>query len=273
MTESTSQQTPAIPIESIGLKVYDIAGNPTREISLPDVFRTKVRPDVIKRAVLSLQSSRLQPKGRDPLAGRRGTAVSRGVGLGIARVPRVKGGGPKAGQAAFAPGTVGGRLAHPPKSQKIILKRINRKERRLAIRSALAAIASADLVTKRGHIIPESKTVPLVVEDGLEELKDTRSVLGILKSLGLQNELYRTKLGLHIRAGKGKRRGRQYKQAKGPLIVVNSDKGIIKAASNIPGVDAVAVQNLNVELLAPGTHVGRLSVWTESAIKKLGDMN
>ena len=269
MSESSSELTQPEVTETTNLTVYDIAGNPTHEVRMPRVFRTAVRPDVIKRAVLSVQSFRFQPQGRDPLAGKRGTAVSRGVGLGIARVPRVKGGGPRAGQAAMAPGTVGGRLAHPPKSQKIIVKRLNLKERRLAIRSALAATAQSDLVKKRGHFIPESKTLPIIVEDRLEELKDTKSVLSALKSLGLQNELYRTKLGLHIRAGKGKRRGRRYKQAKGPLIVVNTDKGLIRAASNIPGVDAVAVQNLNAELLAPGTHVGRLAIWTESAIKKL----
>ncbi|MCD6241085.1 50S ribosomal protein L4, partial [Candidatus Bathyarchaeota archaeon] len=67
----------------------------------------------------------------------------------------------------------------------------------------------------------------------------------------------------------GKMRGRRYKQAKGPLIIVSESNGIMKAAKNLPGVDVVTVDNLNVELLAPGTHPGRLTVWTQSAIEKL----
>ena len=43
----------------------------------------------------------------------------------------------------------------------------------------------------------------------------------------------------------------------------------MKAAKNLPGVDVVTVDNLNVELLAPGTHPGRLTIWTQSAIEKL----
>ncbi|MCJ7560718.1 50S ribosomal protein L4, partial [Candidatus Bathyarchaeota archaeon] len=72
-----------------------------------------------------------------------------------------------------------------------------------------------------------------------------------------------------IRAGKGKRRGRKMKQAVGPLIVVVENKGLADAASNIPGVDIVTVNNLNTEMLAPGTHPGRLTLWTNGAIERL----
>jgi large subunit ribosomal protein L4e len=59
------------------------------------------------------------------------------------------------------------------------------------------------------------------------------------------------------------------KQAVGPLIVVAESKGLVDAASNIPGVDIVTVSNLNPEILAPGTHPGRLTIWTNGAIEKL----
>ncbi|NIA12323.1 MAG: 50S ribosomal protein L4, partial [Nitrospiraceae bacterium] len=36
------------------------------------------------------------------------------------------------------------------------------------------------------------------------------------------------------------------------------------------GVDVVMCDRLNAELLAPGTHAGRLTIWTESAIAELG---
>jgi large subunit ribosomal protein L4e len=37
-------------------------------------------------------------------------------------------------------------------------------------------------------------------------------------------------------------------------------------------VDVTTVANLNVELLAPGTHPGRLTVWTSSAIERLSEV-
>lgn len=71
-------------------KVFDLEGKAVGKIDLPPVFTTPLRPDVIKRAVLALQSSRIQPQGRDPMAGKRTTAESRGTGLGTARLPRRK---------------------------------------------------------------------------------------------------------------------------------------------------------------------------------------
>jgi large subunit ribosomal protein L4e len=65
-------------------------------------------------------------------------------------------------------------------------------------------------------------------------------------------------------------RGRAYKTPKSVLIVVGKNKGIYRAARNLPGVDVVEARNLNAELLAPGAHPGRLTVWTLSAIKYLG---
>ena len=47
-------------------------------------------------------------------------------------------------------------------------------------------------------------------------------------------------------------------------------KGLTKAFRNIPGVDTISVDALNLLKLAPGGHVGRFCIWTESAFKKLG---
>ena len=49
-------------------KIFDLSGKPAGRIKLPPIFRTPLRPDVIKRAVLAIQSSRFQPQGRNPLA-------------------------------------------------------------------------------------------------------------------------------------------------------------------------------------------------------------
>jgi large subunit ribosomal protein L4e len=248
------------------VKIFDLQGKARGKATLPHVFATPLRPDVIKRAVLAIQSRRLQPQGRDPMAGKKTSAESRGTGLGIARVPRVKGGG---GRAALAPSTVGGRQPHPPRSEKKIVKCIPKKEARLALLSAIAATASGDIIASRGHRIEDIPEIPLVVTDSIEKLTKTSEVENTLTNLGFLSDLYRVKASRKIRAGKGKRRGRKMKQAIGPLIVVAENKGIFNAASNLPGVDVAMVNNLNAEMLAPGTHPGRLTLWTNGAIEQL----
>lgn len=252
------------------VKIFNLEGKPVGKTRLPSIFETPIRPDVIKRAVLAIQSSRRQPQGRDPMAGKRTTAESRGVGLGIARIPRIK--GPR-GTGALAPGTVGGRIAHPPTSKKKIVKRIPKKEKRLALFSAIAATALKRVVASRGHSIEDVPQIPLIVTDDLEELKKTKEVEEALIRLGLLSDIYRVKESRKIRAGKGKRRGRKIKQAVGPLIIVaEKNKGISKAAKNIPGVDVANVKSLSVEMLAPGTHPGRLTIWTSKAVEKLNEL-
>merc|ERR1719233_1332686 len=58
-------------------------------------------------------------------------------------------------------------------------------------------------------------------------------------------------------------------QKLGPLVIYDQDRGVTKAFRNIPGVDVIQVDNLNLLKLAPGGHVGRFCIWTESAFKKL----
>ncbi len=250
-------------------EIFDLQGKSTGKINLPTVFSTPLRPDVIKRAVLAIQSSRLQPQGRDPMAGKKTTAESRGTGSATARVPRIKGG---SGRAAFAPSTVKGRQPHPPRAEKIILKEIPKKEAKLALTSAIAATAQKETVASRGHRIDDVASLPLVVEDALEGLTKVKEVEETLVSLGLTADLTRVKDSRNVRAGKGKHRGRKMKQAVGPLIVVVDGKTLVNAASNLPGVQVTTVANLNTEMLAPGTHPGRLTVWTSSAIEKLNTL-
>jgi large subunit ribosomal protein L4e len=250
-------------------KIFNLEGKAVGKTELPPVFATPLRPDVIKRAVLAIQSTRYQPQGRDPMAGKRTTAESRGTGGGIARIPRVKGPG---GRAAFAPGTVKGRAGHPPTSEKRIIRKIPRKEKRLALRSAIAATASKELVSSRGHAVEDVPEIPLVITDEFQELKKTKEVEETLIRLGVLSDIYRVKESRKVRAGKGKRRGRRIKQRRGPLLVVAENKGITEAAQNIPGVEIVAVNNLNAELLAPGASPGRLTIWTNGAIGKLNEL-
>jgi len=252
------------------LNIFNLEGTPESKTTLPTVFDTPLRPDVIKRAVLAIQSTRIQPQGRDPMAGKKTSAESRGTGMGISRIPRTKSGGGKAG---FAPSTVGGRQPHPPKAEKKIIKNIPKKEARLALSSAIAATASKEVVSSRGHKIENVPQIPIIIIDSIEELSKTSEVETTLTNLGLIADLDRVKNSRKIRAGKGKRRGRKMKIAVGPLIVVGKNKGISKAASNLPGVDVVEVTDLNAEMLAPGTNPGRLTLWSISAIKQLDNLH
>lgn len=248
-------------------KIFDLQGESAGNVKLPEVFSTPLRPDVIKRAVLAIQSSRLQPQGRDPMAGKRTTAESRGTGSATARVPRIKGG---SGRAAFAPSTVKGRQPHPPRAEKKILKSIPKKEAKLALYSAIAATAQKETVASRGHSIEAVAEIPLVVDDAIESLTRAKEVEDVLTKLGVIADVARVRESRKIRAGKGKHRGRKMKQAVGPLIVVVNNKGLADAASNVPGVEVATVTNLNTEMLAPGTHPGRLTLWTSGAIETLG---
>jgi len=240
-----------------------VDGKTTGDVPVPSVFSTPLRLDVISKAVIAEQSHSFQRQGRDPMAGKRTTAEGFGVGRGISRVPRIGGHGPLSGQAAFAPGTRGGRLAFPPVSMANPAKSINRKERRFALRSAIAASASASIVKKRGHRFEEEMMFPLVVSDAIEKITKTSEARKILFSLGLWDDIAR------VEKSRQTLRGRTTHKV-GPLIVVGDYQGAHRAFRNFDGVDVVRAQDLSVENLAPGTHPGRLTVWSESAFKWIG---
>ncbi len=255
--------------EAKQVAVLSLEGEGKGEIPLPAVFSTEVRPDLIRRAVVSMQSARIQPKTRDPMAGKKTSAESLGVGLDLARVPRTKGGGP----AAFVPNVIGGRRAFPERLEKIYHERINIKERRLALRSAIAATASKDLVKGRGHLIGDGTALPLVVTDEVKSLAKASDFRELLKKLSLWEDTERAKNGVKERSGRGKTRGRRWVKPKSLLLVTDELNPPLRlASSNFVGVDFAEVNLLNTEMLAPGGHGGRLTLWTESALKKLDEL-
>ena len=140
----------------------------------------------------------------------------------------------------------------------------------MARRSALSAVKSHDLVKARGHRFVENLSLPVVVEDKFEEVDTTREVLDILHDLGVYDDIARAKDGIKVRAGRGKMRGRRFRRPKSLLIVVKDLKGLERGARNIPGVDLCTVKQLNTELLAPGGTPGRLTIFSEGALKSLG---
>lgn len=263
------------------VKILNLKNEAVKEKELPSQFSEEIRPDIVKRAFLAIMANTRQPYGAKPEAGKRASAkLSRrrrrykgSYGLGISRVPRKvmsRRGMRFSWVGAFAPGMRKGRRAHPPKAGKIWQQKINDKERRKAIRSAISATMQKEIVAKRGHIVP--KSYPFIVDDRFEDVDKTKSVSEIMQGLGLKEELDRV-FEKKIRAGKGKSRGRKYKMKVGPLIIVSKDCKLVKTARNIPGVEVVQVNNLNARLLAPGANIGRLCIWTEKAIDRLAKEN
>lgn len=245
--------------------VLNLKGEIAEEIELPKVFDEDFRPDIIKKAVLAIQSHRRQPYGPNPLSGVNYAWENWGPGHGYARVPRWKLGL----RAVVVPQAVGGREAHPPKVQKKWEKKINKKEMRKALRSAISATAIEDLVRARNHVFEGE--LPKIVVDDFEAITKTKDVVGVLKAIGVYSDVEKAKERKRQRAGVGKMRGRRYVAKKSVLIVVSEDRGIMKSAKSLPGVDVVLAKDLNVELLAPGCQPGRLVVWTKSAIKIVGE--
>ena len=246
-------------------------------VELPAQFREEVREDLIARAVRALQANARQPYGADPMAGKRASAeLSRrrrnyrgSYGRGISRVPRkilTRRGTQMYLVGAFAPGTVGGRRAHPPKAEKSRAQKINERENRKAIRSALRAVVERAIVEERGHKVPTD--YPFIITKEFELLAKTGEVKACLETLGFRDELARAE-PTKVRAGKGKARGRRTKRATSLLIVTSGDAPVLRGAANIPGVSAVPVHALNASLLAPGTHPGRAALFTEGAIERL----
>ena len=263
------------------MNLVNLEGKKLKEINPPSQFNEVYHPNLIWRAFVTIQANKRQPYGTKIGAGMRASAkLSRrrrdyktAYGHGISRVPRKvlwHRGGQFGWVGAVAPGTVGGRRAHPPKAEKIWDKRINIKERKKAIRSALAATLDKNLVALRNHQLPS--IYPLVIENKFEDLSKTKDVIKIFENLGLQKELERLDIR-KVRAGKGKNRGRKYKSKTGPLILVSKKCSLIDAAKNIHGVNIVQIDQVNVELLAPGSKAGRLTIYTEGAIERLQKEN
>jgi len=243
--------------------VRDLNGDDAGSIDLPEVFETHFRPDLIRQAVVAAQANRKQAYGADPLAGMRTPAESMGSGRGMSHDPRQN------GVVRRVPHAVSGRKAHPPKAEKDQGKTINKKERQLATRSALAATADVEQVADRGHAFDDDLELPLVVSDEFEDLVKTQEVVSLLEALGVADDIERADDGKKVRAGRGTTRGRKYQEPKSILFVTAGEPS--RAARNLAGADVATASEVNVEDLAPGTHAGRLTLFTESAIQEVAD--
>jgi len=184
-------------------------------------------------------------------------------GRGMSRIPRKamsRRGTQFSWVGAIVPFARGGRRAHPPKGSTGLVK-INRKEAIKALLSSLSYVADNKAIEKKyARIEKVEGTFPLIVEDKVVELKtkdfldSLKKILGDLYSVAVQEK--------SVRAGKGKMRGRKYKQNAGLLVIVGNDED-----KNVNGIDIIKVNDLSVSDLASGG--ARLTLFSEKAIEEL----
>lgn len=257
--------------------ILNIEGKKTKQINLPKCFSQEIREDIVAK-VLEVKK-RQQPYAPSLVAGKQHSASGiikhrRHVwkthyGHGISRIPRKitsRKGSRFVWIGAEISSTVGGRRAHPPKILSMInTRKINKKEMKIALISALSATANKRKISKRYKTIEKlDKEVPFIVESKLVGLKTKDLISSLKKILGdLFNIALRKRT---IRSGKGKLRGRKYKSNAGLLVVVGNKE---KLKTN--AFEVVNAKNLGVTDLARGG-LGRLTLYTEQAIKDLEEL-
>tara|TARA_Y100000034_G_scaffold136159_1_gene211161 strand:- start:1562 stop:2344 length:783 start_codon:yes stop_codon:yes gene_type:complete len=254
------------------VQILDINGKKVKEITT-ELFEEPIREDIIFKVV---EAEKLRqpysPKYRSGMdisasGNVRHTrhAWKSDRGRGLSRIPRKKmwrRGTQFSWEGAIVPSTKGGRRAHPPKGN-VDLKKINKKELKKALLSALAYSSSEAEIKKKYSSLKDKKIeiqLPLIVEDKLLELK-TKEFLSSLKKIlkDLNNIAIQKK---SVRAGKGKLRGRKYKKNAGLLLVIGKDE-----KKRMQGIDVIKADQLIVTDLAAGG--ARLTMFTEKAIKDL----
>jgi large subunit ribosomal protein L4e len=252
------------------VKILEMDGSNQNTMDLPTIFKTPYRPEVIQKVYNNLNSYSFQKQGRYPAAGQMVSAESRNTGLGIARLARAKGEGfPRAGQAAGVAGVRHGRLAHPPVSWKNIYKKVNKKEKLLALCSAIAATANADLIRKRGHRLSNNIQLPIIVSNEIESVAKSKDLEKILIKLGLEDDLKRT----HVRRIKSVHKNdTNRRSALSVLIIVSNDDNVGRLNNSLPGIAVKTVKSVSVLDLAPGSKPARLTIFSESAIKELNTL-
>lgn len=261
--------------------LLSIDGKKLKQIEIPSFFSEKVRNDLIQKIFEAKKVK--QPYAPSPLAGNNYSASGilkhhRKVwksqyGKGMSRVPRkimTRKGSQFNWVGATVPNTRGGRRAHPPKAISMMdVKKINKKELTLAILSSISATASLKWIQKRyssleGKNQKDFPEFPLIVESKISKLKTKELIKGLKNILG-ENLFGLAIQKKEIRKGRGKLRGRKYKQNAGLLIVLGNEEKVKSS-----GIDFVKAKNLGVNDLANNAP-GRLTIYTENAIKDLGE--
>ena len=184
------------------------------DIELPEVFSTPAQarhsPEGLVDTPLARAAAiRPRPHGRQQDQRRDGQPAH---GQGSLEDPEDQG----SGERQVWPGRRSGqhrrgRLPHPPRSEKVIYRKINVKERKLALDTAIAFTGDGSAVAWRGHKTGKLK-FPLVVSDDLEALEKTSALESFLRDLGLADEMKRVYGGVKRRSGKARMRGQDHEE-------------------------------------------------------------
>ncbi|MBI2630164.1 50S ribosomal protein L4 [Candidatus Pacearchaeota archaeon] len=256
-------------------KVIDIEGKQGKEIELPECFSESIREDIAQKYFETEKV--IQPYAPYIYAGKQKSAsgiVAHGrrlwktaYGHGISRVPRKilwRRGKQFYWVGATIASAKGGRRAHPPRIVHFLnYKKVNRKEAEKAMASGISATASQEYVQKRYPDMKISLKFPIVVESKIIDAKAKNFISSLKKILG---ENYDSAIPVKRKnAGRGKMRGRKYRNSAGLLIVIGKNENM-----KFSRLDIKKTNELKIRDLFP---LGRLAIYTESAIKDLGEMN
>ena len=254
-------------------KLVDKSGKESL-IELPKNFSSVVRGDILAKVFEAQKLIYAQPYGAMQYAGRGYSAsgISRKkrhawkgtYGKGISRVPRKimsRHGSSFNWVGATIPSARGGGRAHPPRSEKNLFRKINKKELLIAFNSGFAGtLDKKSLEKKYGR---EIKSGFVFADDVL--LMKAKEFFVMLKNLFGENyeKVLKQK---SVRAGKGKLRGRKYKMNAGLLFVISSQEKMKRK-----GIDVVKVDELKINDLSPNGEPGRIACYSEKAIKEIGE--
>ncbi|MFZ5955000.1 MAG: 50S ribosomal protein L4 [Nanoarchaeota archaeon] len=254
-------------------KLFDKNAKAIKELELPKNFSEEIREDIMIKAFEA--EKRKMPMGNYLLAGdqysasgilRRKRHAWKGTyGRGISRVPRKimsRRGSSFNWVGATVASARGGRRAHPPKVEENQFKKINKKELRIAFNSGFSGTMSSKYLElkynrKNGisSIIIDSDILSVKTKEFIEILK---RIYGDNFNIVMQRKT--------IRSGRGKTRGRKYKKNAGILFVIASEENMKRK-----GIEVKKVKELKLKDLAPNGVPGRLTCYTEKAIKEIGE--
>lgn len=249
--------------------LFDSHGKKKQEISLPQVFNTTIREDIAAKLFEAEKVS--QPYSPDPDAGNKQSACGRirhirhkwrtHYGKGISRIPRKtmwRRGTQFYWVGASIPGARGGRQAHPPKGTRKERK-INKKEVKIAIDSAIASTADKNFILKRYSSLKEIKnlSLPAVIESLPKKTKELDLAIN-----SIFNEIPQIVRQKSVRSGRGKMKGRKHKVSAGLLILTSKDEEI-----KTNGIaEQMPISNVKIADLYP---LGRITLFTKKSLEEL----
>lgn len=149
-------------------------------------------------------------------------------------------------------------------------RKVNIKQKRYAVCSAIAASALPALVQARGHRISQVPELPLVVDtNSVEPLHKTKNAVALLTAVGGIEDVRRCETTSKKTSGKARLQNRSRQVRVGPLVIIGQKLPTVRAFRNLRGVHVVQVNSLNILDIAPGGHLGRFIVWSRSAFEQL----